>query len=167
MRRGKERRLFWCWKLGRMEARKAGQGVLLWSTGAAIAGVCWREHHTASSPWQQPTTGAHAKTLGQQSHNPLVRVTDEGRGLRSIARVFWICINSGWSAVCFDETSNKSEKSSHVCAELGLYGLYNPPTLFKASKPTLSIHSQYKPNHDTDTVSSTVVRSVLLNMQRR
>lgn len=85
---GKRSALFWCSELGRTEARKAGQGVLLWSTGAAIAGVCWREHHTASSPWQQPTTGAHAKTLGQQSHNPLVRVTDEGRGLQSIARAF-------------------------------------------------------------------------------
>ncbi len=61
-----------------MAARKAGQGVLLWSTGAAIAGVCWREHHTASSPWQQPTAGAPAKTLGQQSHNPLVRVNTRG-----------------------------------------------------------------------------------------
>lgn len=72
----------------RMEARKAGQGVLLWSTSAAIVGVCWREHHTASSPRQQPTTGAHAKTLGQQSHNPLVRVTDEGRGPHYIASAF-------------------------------------------------------------------------------
>eukprot|EP00064_Thunnus_orientalis_P009533 superscaffoldBa00001217_g9557 len=71
-----------------MAARKAGQGVLLWSTGAAIAGVCWREHHIASSPWQQPTTVIHANTLGQQSHNPLVRVTDEGRGPHSIASAF-------------------------------------------------------------------------------
>lgn len=78
---GEEKHAVWCLKL-RMAARKAGQGVLLWSTGTAIVGVCWRQHHTASSPWQQPTTGAHAKTLGQQSHNPLVRVTDEGRGLQ-------------------------------------------------------------------------------------
>lgn len=28
---------------------------------------------------------ARAKTLGQESHNPLVRVTDEGRDPRSIA----------------------------------------------------------------------------------
>lgn len=49
-----------------------------WSwVGEVVA--CWSEHHTASSPWQQPTTWAHAKTLGQQSHNPLVHVTDEGK----------------------------------------------------------------------------------------
>lgn len=72
--------LWRCSRLGGREARKAGQGVWLWSTGAAIAGVCWREHHTASSPWQQPNhgEGGHAKTLGQQSHNPLVCVSDEG-----------------------------------------------------------------------------------------
>lgn len=58
-----------------------------WSwVGEVVA--CWSEHHTASSPWQQPTTWAHAKTLGQQSHNPLVHVTDEGKGLQSIARAF-------------------------------------------------------------------------------
>lgn len=27
-------------------------------------GFCWMEHQTASSPWQQPTTAAHAKWLG-------------------------------------------------------------------------------------------------------
>ncbi len=113
-KRGRGARRFWCSRLSRMAARKAGQGVLLWSTGAAIAGVCWREHHTASSPWQQPTAGAPAKTLGQQSHNPLVRVTDEGRGLQSIARAFWMCMNSGRSVICFDKTLNKSEESSHV-----------------------------------------------------
>lgn len=90
MRRVKERNvgeeekramLFWYLTL-RMAARKAGQGVLLWSTGAAIVGVCWRQHHTASLPWQQPNTGAYAKMFGQQSHNPLVRVTDERRSLQ-------------------------------------------------------------------------------------
>ncbi|CAB1434631.1 unnamed protein product [Pleuronectes platessa] len=63
-------------------ARNAGQGVLLLLLVYQCSdrgGVCWREHHTAS-----PTAAAHAKTLGQQSHNPLVRVTDEGRGLQSV-----------------------------------------------------------------------------------
>lgn len=27
-------------------------------------GVCWMEHQTASSPWQQTTTAAHSKWLG-------------------------------------------------------------------------------------------------------
>lgn len=78
-----------------MAARKASQGVLLWSTGVAIMGVCWREHHTASLPPRQPTTGAYAKTLGQQSHNALVHVTDEGRGPHSIASAFGFISTQG------------------------------------------------------------------------
>lgn len=61
---------------------KAGQGVLLWSTG-------WREHHTAPSPWQQPITGGPMPRCLAANPTILWCVSpNEGRDLQSMAKAF-------------------------------------------------------------------------------
>lgn len=89
VRAGKKRSmLFWCAEAQDSSQESRPRCVVVVHQRSDRGGLLERTSHRfiAAAAANRGAGPPRAKTLGRRSRNPLVRVTDEGRGLRSMVR---------------------------------------------------------------------------------